>query len=79
MTPSNSYRIGWTSAAIDRDTSNLVTAALELFRNGDRAVETNGVVSVLPRELPFPHSGFGQDDEWGAVERGAERPLIRSI
>ena len=64
FTPSNSYRFVWTDAAINRDTNNLVSAALELFRNGDVSVATNGVAVLLPRTLPFPHSGFGQDDEW---------------
>ena len=60
MTTSNSYRFVWNDAAINRDTNNLVSAALELFRNGDIAVATNGVAAYLPRELPFPHAGFGQ-------------------
>ena len=64
FTPSNSYRFAWTDAAINRDTNNLVSAALELFRNGDVSVTTNGIAALLPRTLPFPHSGFGQDDEW---------------
>ena len=64
FTPSNSYRFVWTDAAINRDTNNLVSASLELFRNGDVSVTTNGVAALLPRTLPFPHSGFGQDDEW---------------
>ena len=64
FTPSNSYRFVWTDAAINRDTNNLVSAALELFRNGDVLVTTNGIAALLPRTLPFPHSGFGQDDEW---------------
>ena len=64
FTPSNSYRFVWTGAAINRDTNNLVAAALELFRNGDVSVTTNGIATLLPRTLPFPHSGFGQDDEW---------------
>ena len=64
FTPSNSYRFVWTDAAINRDTNNLVTAALELFRNGNVSVTTNGVAALLPRELPFSHNGFGQDDEW---------------
>ena len=64
FTPSNSYRFVWNDAAINRDTNNLVSAALELFRNGDVSVTTNGVAAYLPRELPFPHNGFGQDDEW---------------
>ncbi len=64
FTPSNSYRFVWTDAAINRDTNNLVSAALELFRNGDVSVATNGVAAHLPRILPFPHNGFGQDTEW---------------
>jgi len=64
FTPSNSYRFVWTDAAINRDTNNLVTAALELFRNGDVSITTNGVATHLPRELPSPHNGFGQDDVW---------------
>ena len=67
LTPSNSYRFVWTDAAVNRDTNNLVTAALELFRNGDVSVATNGVAAYLPRELPFSHNGFGQDDEWVAA------------
>ena len=64
FTPSNSYRFVWTDAAINRDTNILVSSALELFRNGDVLVTTNGIAALLPRTLPFPHSGFGQDDEW---------------
>ena len=64
FTPTNSYRFVWDAAAINRDTNNLVSAALELFRNGDVSVTTNGVAALLPRELPFPHDGFGQDAEW---------------
>ncbi len=64
FTPSNSYRFAWTDAAINRDTNNLVSAALELFRNGDVSATTNGIAALLPRELPFPHAGFGQNAEW---------------
>ena len=64
LTPSNSYRFAWDDVAINRDTNKLVSAALELFRNGDVSVTTNGVAAYLPRVLPFPHDGFGQDDEW---------------
>nr|MCR5752961.1 hypothetical protein [Kiritimatiellia bacterium] len=67
LTPSNSYRFSWTDAAPMRDTNSLVSASVELFRNGDVAVETNGVVTFLPRELPYPHDGFGQDAQWVAA------------
>ena len=66
-TPSNSYRFVWADAAINRNTNTLVTASIELSRDGDVSVTTNGVVAHLPRELPFPHNGFGQDDEWVAA------------
>ena len=67
FTPSNSYRFVWTDAAVNRDTNNLVSAALELFRSGDVMVTTNGVAALLPRELPFAHDGFGQDADWVAA------------
>ena len=63
-TPSNTYRLAWTDAAVGRDTNSLVSAAIELFRNGDVAIATNGVATHSPRILPFPHDGFGQDAEW---------------
>ena len=56
FTTSNSYRFVWTDAAINRDTNNLVTATLELFRDSGVCVTTNGVAAYLPRELPFPLS-----------------------
>ncbi len=64
MTVPNFYRFVWYDAAINRDTNDLATFTFELFRNGDVSVTTNGVAAHLPRELPFPHDGFGQDDEW---------------
>jgi hypothetical protein len=68
FTPSNSYRFVWTDAAINRDTNNLVTASIELFRNGDYAVEIDGEGAVVTqRVLPFEHDGFGQDAEWVAA------------
>ena len=39
-------------------------AAIELFRNGDVMVQENGAMVFTPRELPFAHDGFGQDDDW---------------
>ncbi len=40
---------------------------IELFRCGDVAITTNGVSWTVPRELPFARDGYGQDDEWVAV------------
>ena len=64
-TPSNSYRFMWGSAAINRDTNDLVIASLELFRNGDIAVTTNGVTKNIPRELPADWGDPGIDDFYG--------------
>ena len=58
-TPSNSYRFAWTDAALVRDTNALVSAALELFRNGDVAVTTNGVTTTTPRVHPSDPDGDG--------------------
>ena len=67
MRSSNSYRFVWNDAAINRDTNSLVTASIELFRNDDASITTNGVAAHLPRELPFEHHGYGQDAEWVAA------------
>ena len=63
-TVSNTYRFVWANAAAYRDTNTLVSASIELFRNGDVVVTTNGITRTIPRELPFEHDGYGQDDSW---------------
>ena len=69
-TDTNSYIFAWTNAVVGRvlheDAANAETmdASIELFRNGDIAVTTNGITTLIPRVLPFPHDGFGQDAEW---------------
>ena len=70
QTDRNSYVFAWTNAVMGRVSREAVTnaatidASIELFRNGDIAVTTNGVTELRPRELPFPRDGYGQDDEW---------------
>ena len=63
-TPSNSYRFAWDRAYVNRDTNAPMTASIELFRNGDVCVTTNGVSTVEPYVIPFPHVGIGQNDDW---------------
>ena len=63
-TPSNSYRFAWNRAYVNRDTNTPMTASIELFRNGNVCVTTNGVPTVEPYVIPFPHVGVGQNDEW---------------
>jgi hypothetical protein len=40
VTPFDVYYIAWTDAAINRDTNNLISAALELFREPTGADKT---------------------------------------
>jgi len=69
-TDRNSYIFSWTNAVVGRvlheDVANAETidASVELFRSGDIAITTNGVTELVPRVLPFPHDGFGQDEDW---------------
>ena len=74
-TDRNSYVFSWTNAVVGRalrggamGTSHpTMDASIELFRNGDVGITTNGVTELIPRVLPFPHDGFGQDAEWVAA------------
>lgn len=61
-TPSNSVRIAWEDAAANRNTNNLITAAIELFRNGNFSVETNGVATTTARVHPSDVDGDGLPD-----------------
>ncbi|MCR5838546.1 MAG: hypothetical protein K6G94_02795 [Kiritimatiellae bacterium] len=67
MTSSNSCAFVWSSARDGRIDGEPFNGRIELFRNGDVLVATNGVAALLPRELPFSHDGFGQDAEWVAA------------
>ena len=65
LTPSNSYRFVWENAAIARDTNNLLTASLELFRNGDILTVTNGVATYKERKLPTDWGDPNEDGFYG--------------
>ena len=60
----DSYSFIWENVFVDRMRANPMNARIELFRNGDILVATNGVERIIPRELSFEHDGFGQDNEW---------------
>lgn len=62
-TPSNTYRFAWANAAVGRNTNDLITASIELFRCGDVTVTTNGITTTIPRTLPFEPSE-PQDKAW---------------
>ena len=67
LTPSNTYTFAWNGARDGRISGEPFDGIIEFFRHGDISVTTNGVTEVCPRILPFPHDGFGQDDEWVAA------------
>ena len=61
----DSYSFIWENVFVNRMRSQPMNARIELFRNGDISIITNGVQRTIPRELPFAHDGFGQDAEIG--------------
>jgi len=63
-TANNSYRFEWLNAHPNRDANSITNAAIELFRNGDIEVTEGGLTMRTSRELPFPHDGFGQGEDW---------------
>ena len=67
MSPSNSCVFSWMNARDGRVNGESFDGRIELSRNGDVSITTNGVAAHLPRELPFAHDGFGQDDAWVAA------------
>ena len=58
------YVYSWYNGLVNRETNSVVDGRIELRRSGDILVATNGVERFIPRQLPFEHNGFGQDDEW---------------
>ena len=62
-TPSNTYKFTWAQCAINRDTNNLVTSSIELFRNGDIMIVTNGVGRYQKRINPYDIDGDGLANE----------------
>ena len=58
------YVYSWYNGLVNRETNSVINGRIELRRGGDILVATNGVEQLIPRQLPFEHNGFGQDDEW---------------
>ena len=67
-TDHNSYIFSWTNAAVgrvlheDAATAATMDASIELFRNGDIAITTNGVTTLVPRIHPSDIDGDGIPD-----------------
>ena len=74
LTPSNSYLFAWQNVCVDRDPTNRVNAAIELFRNGDMAMmvaslstPTPPTYTYVPAVPPPGYVGEGQDTNWLAA------------
>jgi len=64
LTPSNSFVFVWENACVNRDPTNRVNAAIELYLDG--TIETR-FGDLVGRVAPRPPEGFigeGQDDAW---------------
>ena len=61
------YVYSWYNGLVNRETNSVINGRIELRRSGDILVATNGVERFIPRQLPFEHNGFGQDNEWVAA------------
>ena len=61
------YVYSWYNGLVNRETNSVINGRIELRRSGDILVATNGVEHLIPRQLPFEHNGFGQDNEWVAA------------
>ena len=64
-TASNSYVFAWLNVCRERVFTETLDAQIELFRNGDYCVSTNGVVvERYIRGNPYPDVPIGQDDDY---------------
>ena len=61
------YVYSWYNGLVNRETNSVINGRIELRRSGDILVATNGVEQLIPRQLPFGHNSFGQDNEWVAA------------
>ncbi len=64
LTDSNSFLFAWSNACIDREATNRVDAAIELFESGDMMTRFGETVTYIPRQLPEGFVGSGQDAAW---------------
>ena len=63
-TPSNTYLMAWDDCHVCGTSNDWVSASIELFRNGDILMTYDGETTYMPRILPFPEVGIGQDADW---------------
>ena len=64
LTPSNSYLFAWQNVCVERDATNRVDAAIELFASGDVQVRFGYSVTNIAARPPKGFVGVGQDNAW---------------
>ena len=67
MTASNSFVFAWIDACVEREATNRVVAAIELFASGDVQVRFGNSVTNIPAVRPEGFVGIGQDTNWVAA------------
>ena len=67
LTQSNSFVFAWQNCCIDREATNRVDAAIELFASGDMQVRFGNSVTNIPAVRPEGFIGEGQNDDWAAA------------
>ena len=67
LTPSNSYLFAWQNVCVERDATNRVDAAIELFASGDVQVRFGYSVTNIVARPPEGFVGIGQDTNWVAA------------
>ena len=64
LTASNSFVFAWNDACVDREATNRVDAAIELFASGDVLVRFGDSVTNIVARPPEGFVGIGQDNDW---------------
>ena len=67
LSVSNSFVFAWTDVCVDREATNRVDAAIELFKSGDMQVRFGNSVTNIPAALPEGFVGEGQNDDWATA------------
>ena len=64
LTASNSFVFAWHDACVEREATNRVDAAIELFASGDVQVRFGDSVTNIVARPPEGFVGVGQDNAW---------------
>ena len=76
LTPSNSYRFAWQNVCVNREATNRVDAAIELFASGDIVTRFGDWEGRAPARPPEGFVGIGQDNAWAFAAFPADYTAI---